>query len=143
MAEKNKLAVKDNLLKDMDFWNACGDVSEEWFDDIYEYSYVVAIHDEDFEGRKSLMEELSAPDNASGMYIYIVIGKKQDDYTVTLDVMFEDNNGKPLREDSYSIGENDNAYMVEQLRKHGVLARMEYELSVSPVKHSIAHGIER
>ena len=117
--------MKDNILKNIDFFNVCETI-EEWLDN--NNNYVIWLHDDVFEGREVLMDALSAPEAAVCTEIYVVVTKKNDEYIVSLNIMYQDKEEKNLGEKEYSLGENDNAYMIEQLSKSGVIARMEQEI---------------
>ena len=108
--------MKDNVLKDMDFFNHCGDIVEQWLND--NDDYLIWINDEIFNGRDELMRNLSVPDNAVHMEMYIVISKKDE---VSLSIAYQDENENDLGEQEYLLGENDNAYMLDELCKAGIL----------------------
>jgi hypothetical protein len=110
------------VLQEIDFWNDCGDIAEEWLNDD---EYVVSL--QDYKGNLEFLTELKVdPKLVDMLEIYIVIPIETQD--VFLSVLCKDKNGNALEDEiEYSLSQTDKDYMLNCLAESNVLERMKYE----------------
>lgn len=120
-------------LKKMDFWHKSGDVIETWLDD--NDDFLLSLHDEDFDGRDKLLDILKADPRTVYMETFVIISENvtsknnpNKEYEVTLNVLFSDKDENSIEEKDYMLSDEDNAYMVDCLRKGGYIEAMEQEI---------------
>ncbi len=111
------------MLQEIDFWNDCGDIAEEWLNDD---EYVVSL--QDYKGNLEFLTELKVdPQLVDMLEIYIVIPIETQD--VFLSILCKDKNGNALEDEiEYSLSQTDKDYMLNCLAESNVLERMKYEL---------------
>ena len=136
--------MRDNLLKNMDFYNAlttCADINEFLSDDnIYVINAVVSRNEEPIQ--KLANEILCVPDSAEYLDLCFNLSKNENGYDITLSVLYMDKDQEYINEEGeypeedeeceeyeYLLDENDKFFMIEQFREHGVLDCMEKEIS--------------